>query len=108
MTPERHALIKEIFLAAMSSPADEHPAILDRRCGDDQELRREVERLIAHHDDQTITPNSQAATSPADVWRRAGPQLDLRCPGPPSNADAGCCGALHGFVLGRGASRRRE
>jgi len=77
MTPERHALIREIFLAAVSSPPDERPAVLDRRCGDDQELRTEVERLIARHDDQTITPDSQAATPPTDAWRQAGPQLDL-------------------------------
>ncbi len=77
MTPERHALIREIFLAAVSSSPDERAAFLDRRCGDDHELRREVERLIAHHDDQTITPDSRAGTSPTDVWRQAGPQLDL-------------------------------
>ncbi|UCF32716.1 MAG: serine/threonine protein kinase, partial [Phycisphaerales bacterium] len=77
MTPERHALIKEIFLAAVSSPPDERPAVLDRQCGDDHDLRKEVERLIAHHDDQTITPDSPAATSPTDAWRQARPQLDL-------------------------------
>jgi len=77
MTPERHALIREIFLAAVSSPADERPDVLDRRCGDDHELRREVERLIAHHNDQTITPESQVDTSPPDGWRQEGPQLDL-------------------------------
>ncbi|UCC29398.1 MAG: serine/threonine protein kinase [Phycisphaerales bacterium] len=89
MTPERHALIKEIFLAAVSSPPDERPAVLDRRCGDDHELRRDVERLIAHHNDQTLTPDSQVATSPTDVWRRAGPQLDLdanETTGPPRPA----------------------
>ena len=77
MTPEHHALIREIFLASVSAPPDERPAVLDQRCGDDQELRKEVERLIAHHDDQTITPDSQAVTSPTDGWRQAGPQLDL-------------------------------
>jgi len=77
MTPERHALIKEIFLVAASASPGELQAVLDQRCGDDAELRREVERLLAHHNDQTITPDSQAATLPTDAWRQAGPQLDL-------------------------------
>jgi serine/threonine-protein kinase len=77
MTPERHALAKEIFLAAVSCPSDERSALLDRRCGDDQEFRGEVERLIAHHDEQTITPDSRVAGSPTDAWRQVGPQLNL-------------------------------
>ncbi|MHC4696180.1 MAG: serine/threonine-protein kinase [Planctomycetota bacterium] len=77
MTPERHALIKEIFLAAVACSPDEREGLLDRRCGDDQDLRREVERLLAHHDDQTITPDPKARTSPTDAWRHAGAQLDL-------------------------------
>ena len=46
MTPERHALIKEVFVAAVAVAPDERSAVLDQRCGDDLELRQEVERLI--------------------------------------------------------------
>ena len=60
MTPERHAEIKEVFLAALSDPPDQRAAFLDRRCGDDQELRSEVESLLAHHDDRMITQDSFA------------------------------------------------
>ncbi|UCE58412.1 MAG: serine/threonine protein kinase [Phycisphaerales bacterium] len=77
MTPERHALIREVFLAAVSCPPEDRDALLDQRCGDDHELRREVEHLISHHYDQTITPDSQKATTPTDAWRQAGPQLNL-------------------------------
>ncbi len=77
MTPERHALIREIFLVTLAAPAEKRAAILDQRCGDDQVLRGEVENLIDHHTDETITPDAHVATSPTDGWRQGEPKLDL-------------------------------
>lgn len=48
MTSERHAQIKELFLAACERPAEERSAFLGRVCGEDEELRREVESLARH------------------------------------------------------------
>ena len=46
---ERHARLKEIFLKALDVPLRELPAFLDEACGDDDELRRDVESLIRYH-----------------------------------------------------------
>jgi len=47
LTRERHARIKELFLAACERTADERGPFLDRACGDDTELRRGVDDLLA-------------------------------------------------------------
>ena len=77
MTPQRHALIKEIFLGAIGCPPEDRSAYVHRRCGDDMALRREVERLIEHHNDETISPDAAGAVAASDAWRREGPQADL-------------------------------
>jgi serine/threonine-protein kinase len=48
MTPERWQKIEEVFEEAAERAPHERPAFLDRACGDDAELRREVESLLAH------------------------------------------------------------
>ena len=50
MSAERHARVRELFLAACEQPAAERPGFLDEACGGDVELRREVESLLTHHD----------------------------------------------------------
>lgn len=45
-TPRRWAEIERVLDAALDVPADEWPDLLDRRCGDDAELRRQVESLL--------------------------------------------------------------
>ncbi len=56
MTPaERHARLKELFFTAREIPAEERGVFLAAACGDDHELLREVESLLAH---------DQAATAP--------------------------------------------
>ncbi len=50
MTSERHLRAKELFLAACELSAQERTAYLARECGDDGELRREVEELLGFHD----------------------------------------------------------
>jgi hypothetical protein len=40
--------VRSVFDSALGLPAEEHSSFLDRSCGDDTELRTEVERLLAH------------------------------------------------------------
>ncbi len=50
MTPERYRQIGELYHAALEVNADDRAAFLDGACAEDQELRREVESLIASHE----------------------------------------------------------
>jgi eukaryotic-like serine/threonine-protein kinase len=47
MSPRRFALAKDLFLATVDLTPEERRAALSRRCGDDPELRRDVESLFA-------------------------------------------------------------
>lgn len=49
MTPERHARIKELFLAACRMPPEQRSGWLKERCGDDANLRNEIQRLLDQH-----------------------------------------------------------
>jgi len=50
MTPERYRQIGEIYHAALEVEGEERAAFLERACANDIELRREVESLIASHE----------------------------------------------------------
>src|SRR5215470_2952377 len=47
MTPARFQTIEEIFLGALEQEPDQISAFLDTACAGDEELRREVEVLLA-------------------------------------------------------------
>jgi serine/threonine protein kinase/dienelactone hydrolase len=49
LTPERWQEVKKVFAAALDQPPEERSAYLDRACAE-PEVRREVESLIAAHD----------------------------------------------------------
>jgi hypothetical protein len=49
MTTERYQRIKEIFLAVCDRPADQQDEEAARLCGDDAELKAEVESLLHSH-----------------------------------------------------------
>ncbi len=51
MTPERWAEIRQIFDGALERPAKDRAAYLRVVCARDDELRREVETLLASHDE---------------------------------------------------------
>jgi non-specific serine/threonine protein kinase/serine/threonine-protein kinase len=55
MTPERWQQVKAIVAEAMEAPPAERDARLERRCGDDAELRREVESLLGYAETTTAT-----------------------------------------------------
>jgi serine/threonine protein kinase/Tol biopolymer transport system component len=50
MTPERHRQIGELYHATLELEAAQRAEFLDRACANDHELRREVESLIAAHE----------------------------------------------------------
>jgi serine/threonine-protein kinase len=72
MTPEQHAQVKEIFLEAVERPQDQRTAFLTQRCGGDETLLHEVEKLLAQHESATITPGAVDATVPAIAARADG------------------------------------
>ncbi len=49
MDPERWRRVNEIFAAALDHVGDDLDALLESSCGDDVELRREVESLLEAH-----------------------------------------------------------
>ncbi|RMF81735.1 MAG: serine/threonine protein kinase [Planctomycetota bacterium] len=60
MDEARRRLIERLFHAAADLPLRERDAFLAARCGDDRELRREIESLLAydHAETQALTPDS--------------------------------------------------
>ncbi|MCP5117842.1 MAG: serine/threonine protein kinase, partial [bacterium] len=53
MTPERWARIKGVFSEALQRDGEERQAFLDESCGEDAELRQEVESLLHGREDVT-------------------------------------------------------
>src|SRR5256886_2620184 len=50
MTPEHRQKVEEIFQSALERAPGERSAFLSDACGQDEELRKEVESLIASHE----------------------------------------------------------
>jgi serine/threonine protein kinase/Tol biopolymer transport system component len=50
MTPERWKQIDQLLDSALQREASQRPAFLEQACAGDEELRREVESLLAHKD----------------------------------------------------------
>lgn len=61
MSPEQHARIKEIFLAACAMPPDRRAAHLREACGQDPDLFKAVELLLYHAD--SVTGRGQTAAA---------------------------------------------
>lgn len=59
-----HERAREVFLAAAERPAGERARLLDTLCGDDPELRREVESLLAYAEDETSLPTAPVPAAP--------------------------------------------
>lgn len=87
MTPDRWQRVEEVFQAVLDEPPASRPGALDDLCAGDDELRTEVERLLASHDAAgdrlesaawTSTPLKEAARQlsdggPSRVGLRLGP-----------------------------------
>ena len=59
MTPEGWARVKEIFNAALDQSPEKREKFLSEACGGDESLRREVNRLLAEHDQAGEFLNTQ-------------------------------------------------
>ena len=55
MTPNRQHQIQSIFEDGLQVAADQRSRFLDEQCGDDAELRAEVESLLARLEDGQLT-----------------------------------------------------
>jgi serine/threonine protein kinase len=69
--PTRLRHVQELFEAALARERDERPAFLDHACGDDVELRAEVETLLEH--DQQAGEGFMRPAEPPPGVRRAEP-----------------------------------
>ncbi len=65
MSEPLYARAKEIFLAAIARPPDERADLVIRECRENSALREEVERLLAHHQDETLIPALRQAPAEA-------------------------------------------
>ncbi len=54
MTPQRWSQIRKVFGAAVETPEPERPQFLGSACGQDTELRAEVERLLAANEEPSF------------------------------------------------------
>ena len=86
MTATKWQRVGDIYHAAMALSAEERPAYLDAACGDDAEVRREVESLLAHAGDASgfletpaleLTGRALAARTTSWIGRRVG-QYEVR------------------------------
>ncbi len=73
MDAERRSRVKELFVAVRGRRLEERADYLAEACGDDAELRREVESLLIEHDRQgkhgEAEPEPAAASAPASDRR---------------------------------------
>ncbi len=67
MTPERWQRAKELFDSALELEAEERRVFLEQECAGDDELRREVESLLASDDDSDSFMESPAVEDAADT-----------------------------------------
>jgi serine/threonine protein kinase len=79
---ERHARVKQVFLAVQPLSGPERAAALERECGDDTDLRKEVEALLHHDVTNSLIDGKPVATvdpvNPKDPLQLEGVTLDER------------------------------
>jgi len=78
--PETWRRVREVFEAALALPAHERSAFVARSCGSDVDLRHEVERMLASHEQAGAFLERRTLTLDADSTthlqgRRIGPYL---------------------------------
>ena len=87
MKSERWSKIESIFHKALEADEIQRDSVIEESCAGDEELRREVESLLAHHSDSASFIEKPAFASQANtssirpVTAAAGPRPDLsgRC-----------------------------
>ncbi len=76
MTPERWQQINKILESALEHKSDERAVLLDRMCGDDISLRKEVESLLAAHDEAGGFLESLIFGAAAEMVSETGPGVE--------------------------------
>ena len=58
---ERHARLKELFLGAAELDGEDRRRFVEEACGEDAELRAELESLLDHHTriEAEVDPNAR-------------------------------------------------
>jgi hypothetical protein len=69
MTPERWRAVKAVVQDALARPPAARPAFVAVACGDDAELRAEVESLLAGPDTGAGDDDFLAPPPPRRPWR---------------------------------------
>jgi eukaryotic-like serine/threonine-protein kinase len=83
-SPEHWARVRDVFESALPLSVNLRPAHLGATCGDDFQLREEVERLLVSHDQSSRFLGTQAALTTIDTIRmplegcRVGPYQVIR------------------------------
>src|ERR1700691_4324360 len=84
MKPERWSKIENIFHKASGGDESRRRAVIEESCAGDEELRREVESLLAHHSDSATFIEQPAFADKVDtssfrpVTAAAAPRPDLK------------------------------
>ena len=76
MSPERRKKINEVFIEAVKRPEAERGGFLDQQCGDDAELRSEVEKLLAGDETISGAPDFEPAALNVKKTMAAGTSTD--------------------------------
>ena len=107
MTPERYSKVKEIFLAACDKPAEQRGGFVAQACGEDEEIKREVESLLVEHarESPLMPPEPEGPLGPMSaILSRAG--IDVNAGAIKAAGDAGAGQGADTRLLGgrQGAS----
>ncbi len=88
MNPEQYERVGQLFHAALELPRESRPAFLSGACGADEDLRQEVESLLAAHEQA-----GDFVASPAIERRRrvAGARGGSRDRSAEASAPTRCC-----------------
>ena len=84
MKPERWSKIESIFHKALEADEIRRGSVIEESCAGDEELRREVESLLAHHRDSATFIEKPAFAGPANtssvrpITAPTAPRPDLR------------------------------
>jgi len=62
--------VQEVFASAIECDTASRAQVIAERCGDDADLRREVESLLASHDRPGALDRLADAVAPAAAWAR--------------------------------------
>src|ERR1700732_3919834 len=84
MKPERWGKLESIFHKALDAEESQRSSVIEKSCAGDEELRREVESLLAHHSDSASFIEKPAfaevvtANNARPVAAAAAPRPDLK------------------------------